>query len=390
MNQSLANIKVMNKRKKTTKKVILSSFAIAVIVTAILLPPNFSSASKLSDLRAQNANVVAAINESNQKLEGLTNTSNTLKGQIAFMNAQIAGIQSQIGATKDKIATLQVGLDQAQENLDKQKIVLQASVNTLYKNAGASTVELLIGSDSFTKFVDSQTYLQNLKDGITGSVQKIIALKAQIQSQQDDQKNLLNQQTAQQQQLLTSQNQVASLLATTQGQESSFQQHLADLRAQQQQILGAIAAQMAASGTVLITSDGYNGGYPAYLSNAPQDSLVDPWGMYNRECVSYAAFKVAQSGRTMPYWGGVGNAQQWPSNARADGIPVDRNPQVGDVAITYNAPFGHAMYVEAVNGRDVTISQYNWLVNGQWGVWSEMTLSADNTLLGPMYFIHFP
>jgi surface antigen len=390
MNQALANIKVMNKRKKTTKKVILSSFAIAVIVTAILLPPNFSSASKFSDLTAQNANVVAAINESNQKLEGLTNTSNTLKGQIAFMNAQIAGIQSQIGATKDKIATLQVGLDQAQANLDKQKMVLQASVNTLYKNAGASTVELLIGSDSFTKFVDSQTYLQNLKDGITGSVQKIIALKAQIQSQQDDQKNLLNQQTAQQQQLQTSQNQVASLLATTQGQESSYQQHLADLRAQQQQILGAIAAQMAASGTVLIASDGYNGGYPAYLSNAPQDSLVDPWGMYNRECVSYAAFKVAQSGRTMPYWGGVGNAQQWPSNAIADGIPVDRSPQVGDVAITYNAPFGHAMYVERVNGRDVTISQYNWLVNGQWGVWSEMTLSADNSGLGPMYFIHFP
>ena len=161
----------MNKRKKITKKIILNSFAIAVIMTALLLPPNFSSASKLSDLRAQNANVVAAINESNQKLEGLTNTSNTLKGQIAFMNAQIAGIQSQISATKDKIATLQVGLDQAQENLDKQKIVLQASVNTLYKNAGASTVELLIGSDSFTKFVDSQTYLQNLKDGITGSVQ---------------------------------------------------------------------------------------------------------------------------------------------------------------------------------------------------------------------------
>ena len=390
MNQALANIKVMNKRKKTTKKVILSSFAIAVIVTAILLPPNFSSASTLSDLRAQNANVVAAINESNQKLEGLTNTSNTLKGQIAFMNAQIAGIQSQIGATKDKIATLQVDLDQAQENLDKQKIVLQASVNTLYKNAGASTVELLIGSDSFTKFVDSQTYLQNLKDGITGSVQKIIALKAQIQSQQDDQKNLLNQQTAQQQQLQTSQNQVASLLATTQGQESSYQQHLADLRAQQQQILGAIAAQMAASGTVLIASDGSNGGYPAYLSNAPQDSLVDPWGMYNRECVSYAAFKVAQSGRTMPYWGGVGNAQQWPSNAIADGIPVDRNPLKGDIAIAFNSEHGHAMYVEAVNGRDVTISQYNWPVNGQWGVWSEMTLSADNSLLGPMYFIHFP
>ena len=215
-------------------------------------------------------------------------------------------------------------------------------------------------------------------------------LKAQIQSQQADQEKLLAQQTAQQQQLQTSQNQVSSLLATTQGQESSYQQRLADLRAQQQQVLGAIAAQMAASGTVLISSDGSNGGYPAYLSNAPQDSLTDPWGMYNRECVSYTAFKVAQSGRTMPYWGGFGNANHWPMNALLNNITVDSNPLKGDVAIAFSSENGHAMYIEAVKGRDVTVSQYNWPINGQKGSGSEMTLSADNSFLGPMYFIHFP
>lgn len=383
----------MNKINKNHKKIILSILALLIIAGALLLPQENSSASKLSDLRAQNASIVAAINDSNQQLQGLTDKANTLQSQVAFMNAQIDSIQAQISATKAKISALQVSLDQAQTNLDNQKIVLQASIDMLYKSSGASTVELLIGSDSFTKFVDSQTYLQKLKDGITSSVQKIVQLKAQIQSQQDDQKQLLDQQSAQKLQLQTSQNQISSLLATTQGQESSYQQHLADLRAQEQQVLGAIAVQMAASGTVLISSDGSNGGYPAYLANAPQDSLIDPWGMYNRECVSYAAFKVAQSGRTMPYWGGVGNAEQWPDDARADGIPVDRNPQVGDVAIaapSVYSPIGHAMYVEAVNGREVTISQYNWLINGQWGLWSEMTLSADNSLLGPMQFIHFP
>ena len=30
-----------------------------------------------------------------------------------------------------------------------------------------------------------------------------------------------------------------------------------------------------------------NGGYPAVWANAPMDSLVDSWGMYNRECMSY-------------------------------------------------------------------------------------------------------
>jgi surface antigen len=89
-------------------------------------------------------------------------------------------------------------------------------------------------------------------------------------------------------------------------------------------------------------------------------------------------------------WGGRGNANQWPGNARAAGYEVDRDPQPGDVAITNNGYYGHAMFVEAVNGRMVTVSQYNYIINGQWGMYSEMTLSADNSALGPMTFITFP
>jgi len=48
---------------------------------------------------------------------------------------------------------------------------------------------------------------------------------------------------------------------------------------------------------------------------------------------------------------------------------------------------GHAMYVEEVlPNRMVYVSQYNFNV----GAYSEMQLSADNSLLGKMTFIHFP
>ena len=76
------------------------------------------------------------------------------------------------------------------------------------------------------------------------------------------------------------------------------------------------------------------GGYPAKWCERPRTTVIDNWGMYNRECVSYTAFRVAASGRYMPYWGGFGNANQWDDNARAAGIPVDGNPQAGDVAIS--------------------------------------------------------
>jgi surface antigen len=124
------------------------------------------------------------------------------------------------------------------------------------------------------------------------------------------------------------------------------------------------------------------GGYPARWCNAPLDSLIDNWGMYNRECVSYAAYKIVASGRTMPYWGGHGNANQWPANARAAGIPVDGNPKVGDVAISMAGPYGFAMYVEAVQSDGkIHVSQYNYDNQGEY---SEMTISP-----GGLYFIHF-
>ena len=36
--------------------------------------------------------------------------------------------------------------------------------------------------------------------------------------------------------------------------------------------------------------------YPAKWCSIQQDSVIDTWGMYNRECVSYTAWKVYESG----------------------------------------------------------------------------------------------
>ena len=84
----------------------------------------------------------------------------------------------------------------------------------------------------------------------------------------------------------------------------------------------------------------------------------------------------------MPYWGGRGNANQWPSSARADGIPVDGNPREGDVAIWDVGYYGHAMYVERVNGDGtINISQYNADWNG--------TFSTNRISASGLQFIHF-
>lgn len=371
---------------KNTKNYIGAMIIIAVFIVAVVSHGS-SRAATVSELQAQKNALQAQINDGNQKAKELSAQADTLQNKLAGLSIQISQLQTQIELTKTKVAELQAKLEQAQTELDRQKALLKASLQALYKKGGASTVELLVGSDSFSQFINDQTYLERLKSGIQTSTEKVIALKQQIQAQKAEQQTLLNQQQSQQTSLQTTKSEQQSLLDQTKGQESSYQQMVSGLRAQQAQIMADIAAKMIASGTVLLPGDGSNGGYPTAWNNAAQDTIIDSWGMYNRECVSYTAFKVAQSGRRMPWWGYNGNATNWTDNANAQGIPVDRNPQIGDVAIAKFGYYGHAMYVEGVSGRTVFISQYNFDYRGHY---SEMSISADNSSMGPLYFVHFP
>ena len=136
-------------------------------------------------------------------------------------------------------------------------------------------------------------------------------------------------------------------------------------------------------GSQIIAGSNGRDTYPNKWRNIPQDSVVDSWGMYNRECVSYTAWKVYESGRYMPYWGGIGNANQWDDNARRMGIPVDGNPRPGDVAVAHWGYYGHVMYVESVNPNGtINISQYNYDFNGTYS-------EVYNFPTSGLVFIHF-
>jgi surface antigen len=153
---------------------------------------------------------------------------------------------------------------------------------------------------------------------------------------------------------------------------------------QQQEIANLEAAQVAANrnlGGSTVAGDPTHGGYPAKWDNIAQDNTIDSWGMYNRECVSYAAWKVYQTYGDMPYWGGVGNANQWVGDAKRASIPTGSVPQVHSVAISMAGYYGHAMWVEAVRGNMIYVSQYNYDLHGHY---SEMWV--DGSYFTYIYF----
>ncbi len=354
--------------------------ALATLFVVLTMAP-IGHAQTTAELNQKAAELQRQIEEGNKIAADLKAQADTLENKLAELNKQIADVSAQITDTTTKIDALTVKLDETTKELERQKSLLRASMRELYVSGDVSTIEMLANSNNFSEFIDEQKYLEQLKTGIQDSTKRVIVLKNEIESQKKQQEQLKEQQQAQQEQLTGAKNEQATLLDQTRGDEARYQDLVKDLRKQQADVNAQLAARLSVNSLTAGVPCG--GGYPAIWCNAEQDSLVDMWGMYNRECVSYTAFRVWASGRNMPYWGGHGNANQWPGNARAVGIPVDNSPRVGDVAVSMAGYYGHTMYVEAVydNGT-ILVSQYNFDYNG---TYSTMVIRT-----GSLQFIHFP
>ena len=129
--------------------------------------------------------------------------------------------------------------------------------------------------------------------------------------------------------------------------------------------------------------------YPAKWKDAKQDSLVDDWGMYNRQCTSWVAwclssrngYKFDRAGKKS--W----NAYLWGPNAREMGITVNNTPAVGAVAWwdkdSIGGGYGHVGWVSEVYGNSAYIEHYNSYLMGEYS-WSIVSVYDP-----PTAYIHF-
>lgn len=370
---------------KNIKNVMWAMFIIAVLACSTLSQGGLSHAATISELRDQANALQNQINQNNQKANQLAGEADTLKGKIAEYDMQIRQADIQIQLINVKLQQLAKELEKAQIELDRQKELLKASLQALYKKGGASTVELLVGSDSFSQFINDQTYLERLKSGIQTSTEKVIVLKQQIQAQQKEQKTLLSQQEAVRQGLATAKGERENLLVQTQGEESRYRTIADDLK--QKQL--AINREIISRSQVIVGTDG---GYP-YKNAQPfagfySCPFFDPWGMCARSCTSYVAWKVAATGRYMPKNFPVlagGNATDWPESANMSGIATGSVPRQGAVAV-WRGYYGHVGYVEAImDGGKLHISEYNY-VNA--GAYDERIITPGYSTM-PDVYIYF-
>jgi surface antigen len=391
----------MKVRQKVSQRIVAKVSMFAMIVSSSVLIggsflPNAAQMVMADSLQDQ-------INSLNSQNDSTQSVISSLQSQAANYQAAISQLQQQIGDIQATISTnqtkqtdlqQQITADQAQ--IDNEKSILADDVKTMYVDGTPSTLIMLATSKNLSDFVDKQEYRTSVQGKLQSTLTTIAQLQSQLQTQKSQVDQLVKEEQSEQSQLDSNQAQENSLLSYNQSQQASYNAQVQANSTKIAQLEAEQAAENQQIGGQLLSGDPGHGGYPSQwdysdgcsaaqnasnpsAADCPvaQDSRLDSWGMFNRECVSYTAFKVAQTygSAAMPYWGGEGNAYQWPSDARADGIPTGSTPKAHSVAIwTSASPLGHAMWVEAVNSDgSILVSQYNY--NGN-GLYSEMEVSA--------------
>jgi peptidoglycan DL-endopeptidase CwlO len=363
---------------KKIKVAQIRSYFGVITVCFVLILATFINVVRADQYDAQ-IQALQTYNNNNQAVANqLGVQASSYQDAINKLQAQISGLQAAIAANQQQNDKVQQQIDKAQADLTQQKQVLGEDIKAMYLEGQTSTLEVLASSKDLSDFVDKQQARNAVSDKVKDTVAKISDLEAQLKSQQAQLQQLIKEQQSQNDQLTADQNKQAQLLAYTEGQKAAYDQQISVNNSQ----IGALRAQQAAANRQLdgsgqvITSGSCGGGYPASASgplgswgcNYSLDNTIDNFGMYNRECVSYTAWMVYKNYGYMPNWGGSGNANQWPGDARAAGIPTGYTPKVGSVAIYMgNAstdPFGHAMWVVGVSGNSIHVYSYNDYYDG--------------------------
>jgi peptidoglycan hydrolase CwlO-like protein/surface antigen len=325
--------------------------------------------------------------------------ANSLQAAVNALTAEKNAIQAQLDLSQAKFNKLTSDIAKNKEKLKDNQKALGDIIADLYVDGEVSPLEMLASSKNVGEYMDKNTYQSSVRDKLNSTINAIKDLKELLEHDQKEVKKVLDQQKAQQAALAAKEAQKQELLNQTRGSEAAYKQKVAQGQAQ----MAAVAAEQQAALARATGGGAYNYGtigsfqFRNYSGNmgctggysycGAQDSYPDPWGLYNRECVSYTAWAaVTRFNKYVTNFAGAGNAYEWPSTTQSMGAYTDHNPSVGSVAILPPtpgfSPIGHAMLVESIQGGGwVHVSQYNF---GGTGEYSAMDIQASGVV-----FVHF-
>ncbi|NLA42674.1 CHAP domain-containing protein [Candidatus Saccharibacteria bacterium] len=308
-----------------------------------------------------------------RQADELSRMADNYQAELVQLQNQSRQIQESLEKSQRQHASLSEEVRLIEKKLSKSQNLLSDIIVDIQIESEITPLEMIASSKTMSEYIDRQAHQTAMLHSLDKEVVKIIKVKRQLKERQAEVAREVALQKNQREQLEIKQKKQQKLINETRGEENRYRElassnnrRVEQLRFDQaEQNRKATEEAMSSLGgrNVKIPPGILGGDYP--FIHGPLDYGVDPWGLYYRECVSYAAWKVASTGRFVPHFGGRGNANEWPTTVAKFGIKNGKEPRKGSVAMQDIGIYGHVMYVEKVHDdNSITVSDYNLAWDG--------------------------
>lgn len=179
----------------------------------------------------------------------------SLKNEIFIYDTQIKSTELQIQVKQTEITDTNLQIDELENQIQKRqqeiadnKVLLKELLTQINETDSDSFLQVSLGEDNFSSFLDQVQYTQSVQDKVFEILQNIKKVKEKLLSQQDALKTQLAQlqdlkdQLSSTEDALSSQrSQKQSLLDKTRGLEKNYQTLLAASKKEEEDLQGEIA-----------------------------------------------------------------------------------------------------------------------------------------------------
>ncbi|MFZ1324146.1 MAG: CHAP domain-containing protein [Candidatus Saccharimonadales bacterium] len=370
---------------------------ILLLITAIMLSAgSFAGVSyvhaqtlqeQINDLQGQN-------NQVKSQVQALKIEAASYQDAINQLQALINQYQAEINTRQAESVRIQAEIVAAEAELAKQKDLLGQNIKAMYLEGDISTIEMLATSKNLSDYFDKQHYREVASNNLKLTLDKITALRAELQTKKEEVERIIKQQEELRAATAVQKAEQNRLLGFNKSQQAEFNAQMKD----NQSKINELKRQQAIENARLFGGTGGSlggGGYPWGLAPCIHTGQVEgycynydwgvggnPWnwqtgGYGYRNCTDWVAFRVRIAGGYVP--AGLGNAKTWDDRAPSYGYTVSSTPREGAAAVSNNGYYGHVMYVEAVNSDgSIVVSDYNRAGTGKYDMNELSAATASN------------